>query len=155
MSNTPRVSVLLASRDGALYLAESLASLAAQTLPAIEIVAVDDGSRDATSAMLARFASEHPNARVLRTEGIGLAGALALAAKEAKGELLARQDDDDVSHPERLARQLRHMDEHPDVVVLGTAAEVIDEAGRKIADYPVPIAAEAIQRVRRRVPPFV
>src|SRR5678809_456928 len=102
MSNTPRVSVLLASRDGARYLAESLASLAAQTLEDVEIVAVDDGSRDATSAMLERFARERAGVRVLRTEGIGLAGALALAAKEAQGALLARQDVDDVSHPERL-----------------------------------------------------
>ena len=155
MSNTPRVSVLLASRDGERHLDESLASLAAQTFPEVEVVAVDDGSHDRTGERLERFAREHPRARVLHTHGIGLSGALALAAKEARGELLARQDDDDVSRPERFARQVQFLDEHPTTAVVGTATEVIDESGRSTGAYPVPIAPDAIRRVTRRAPPFV
>jgi glycosyltransferase involved in cell wall biosynthesis len=152
---TPRVSVLMASRNGERYLEAALASLAAQTLHQIEIIAVDDGSSDRTPEILEGFALDHGATRVLRTPGIGLAGALALAAAEARAELLARHDDDDLSHPERLERQARFLDEHRGIAVLGTATEIIGENGERIGDYPIPLDPEAIRRAARRVPPFV
>src|SRR5438093_6818118 len=109
----PLVSVLLATKNGERYLEEALAGLAAQTWPHFEVVAVDDGSTDRTPSILARFAGSRPDARVIRTPGLGVAGALVLAAREARGELLARQDDDDRSHPERLLRQVRFLETHP------------------------------------------
>lgn len=153
--SAPRVSVLLASRDGERYLEAALASLAAQTLPDVEIVAVDDGSRDGTGAILARFAGSRPRTRVLRTEGVGLAAALHEAAAQAQGEYLARQDDDDVSRPARLERQVAFLDANPGIAVVGTAAEVIDEHGAVRGAHPVPLEAAAIRRTLRRAPPFV
>lgn len=155
MTEPPLVSVLLASRNGSRYLEESLASLEAQSYPAIEIVAVDDGSSDRTSEILAAFARRHSGARLLRTEGIGLAGALAKAANEARGVYLARQDDDDRSHPERIARQVAHLEAHPATAVLGTAATVIDAQGSPIQAYPVPADAASIRRTLLRATPFV
>ena len=151
----PLVSVLLASRNGARYLEASLASLAAQSYPAIEIVAVDDGSTDRSSEILASFARAHPATRLLRTEGIGLAGALALAAGHARGAYLARQDDDDRSRPERLARQVAYLESHPSIAVLGTAATTIDERGDAAEAYTVPTDSEEIRRTLRRATPFV
>lgn len=155
MNDRPLVSVLLASRDGARYLEESLASLAAQTWPEIELVLVDDGSRDRTPAILAKFAASRPRAIVLRTEGVGLAGALARAADQASGDLLARQDDDDRSHPERLARQVRFLAGHPDVGVVGTFASVLDASGARIGTYDVPTDPDRMRAMLRRAPPFV
>ena len=152
---TPLVSVLLASRNGSRYLEESLASLAAQTYPEIEIVAVDDGSTDRTPGILAAFASKHPRARVLRTEGVGLAGALALAASHASGRYLARQDDDDRSRPERIARQVAVLESNPDLAVLGTGTAVIDEHGHVTGPYAVPTERGAIRRTLLRATPFV
>ncbi len=151
----PLVSVLLASRNGARFLPEALESLRAQTYPHVEVIAVDDGSTDATSTILAAWTASRPNARVIRTEGIGLAGALALAARESRGEFLARQDDDDRSRPARLERQVRHLLAHPNVAVLGTSASIIDEQGRTIAPYPLPSSPEEIRRTLRRAVPFV
>ncbi len=150
-----RVSVLLACRDGERHLEASLASLAAQTHPDVEIVAVDDGSRDGTRAMLDRFAASHPRAIVIGTPGVGLAAALNLAASRATGTLLARQDADDRSRSVRLAKQAAFLATHPDVAVVGTAAQVIDDAGAPLRPYPVPVAAADIRRTLRRVPPFV
>src|SRR5262249_62284246 len=96
-----RVWVLLGSRDGEPYLGAALASLAAQTCPGVEVVAVDDGSRDGTAAQLEQLARERPRVRVLRTPGIGLAGALARAAPVAGGEVLARPGGDARPPPER------------------------------------------------------
>ena len=152
--SAPRVSVLIASRDGERYLEASLASLAAQTLPDVEIVAVDDGSRDRTAAIFNRFASAHPRTRVLHTEGVGLAAALRQAAAHAAGECFARQDDDDLSEPARLERQVGFLDAHPGVGVVGTAAQIIDESGAARGSHPVP-EGTAIARTLRRAPPFV
>lgn len=151
----PLVSVLLASRNGSRYLEEALASLAAQTYPALEIVAVDDGSTDPTPEVLSAFAAARPNVRVLRTEGIGLAGALALAATHAHGTYLARQDDDDRSLPERIARQVAALESQPGIAVLGTNATVIDAAGNRNGAYPVPTEPSAARRTLRRATPFV
>jgi glycosyltransferase involved in cell wall biosynthesis len=154
-ATAPLVSVLLASRNGERFLPEALQSLAAQTYTALEPILVDDGSTDRTGAILEELAASHPSARVLRTAGVGLASALALAAKEARGDYLARHDDDDRSHPERIERQVRYLTSHPEVAVLGTAAHMIDSEGRRIGTHPVPQSPEEIRRTLRRAAPFV
>ena len=154
-SAAPLVSVLLASRNGARFLPEALASIASQTYPAIEAVLVDDGSTDGTRAILDEFAASHPRVRVLRADGVGLASALALAAREASGTYLARHDDDDRSHPERIARQMDYLGAHPEIAVLGPAAHMIDVEGRRIGTHPVPLTSGEIGRTLRRAAPFV
>ena len=151
----PLVSVVLATRNGERFLPTALDSLAAQTWPHVELLAVDDGSSDETGRILERFAARHPSARVLRTGGLGPAGARALALAEARGAFFAVQDDDDVSYPERLERQVRHLLAHPEVALLGTAADIIDERGARIGPHPVPLEPAALRRTLRRAPPFV
>jgi glycosyltransferase involved in cell wall biosynthesis len=152
---TPLVSVLLSSRDGARYLEAALESLAAQSYRNLEIVAVDDGSTDGTPAILEKFAARDGRTRLLHAEGIGLAAALHRAAGEARGTLLARQDDDDLSSPERIERQVRFLHLHPEVGVVGTAATRIDEAGSTIGPYPVPLDPASIAASLRSGTPFV
>ena len=151
----PLVSVLLSSRNGERFLPEALGSIAAQTYPALEAILVDDGSSDRTGAILEAFAAARPSARVLRAPGVGLAAALALAAGEARGDYLARHDDDDRSHPERIERQVAYLEDHPDIAVLGTAAHMIDRNGERIGPYPVPLSLREIRRTLRRAVPFV
>lgn len=151
----PAVSVLLASRDGARFLPEALAALAAQTLESLEFVLVDDGSRDNTRTLLDQFAAGQPNARVIATTGVGLAAALHEAASQARGTYLARHDDDDRSAPERLARQFAYLESHPSLAVLGTAARRIGERGEDLGAEPVPREPAAIARALRRGPPCV
>lgn len=152
---TPLVSVLISSRNGSRYLEESLESLAAQRYTELEIVAVDDGSTDATPEILARFASRHGRTKVLRTGGIGLAGALHRAAAEASGAFFARQDDDDRSDPERIEKQVRFFHAHPEVGAAGTAATRISAEGATLGPYPVPRTRAEISRSLRRGTPFV
>jgi glycosyltransferase involved in cell wall biosynthesis len=150
-----KVSVVLASRDGARYLPQALASIAAQTLPPHEVLLVDDGSRDGTSALLEAFAREHAHARVLRANGVGPAAARALAAREASGELLSIHDDDDVSRPERFERQAAFLAAHPDIGLVGSAATRIDESGRELGLESFPSDDASLRARLRRAPPFV
>ena len=151
----PLVSFLLASRNGSRYLPEALRSIEAQTYRRFELVAVDDGSTDATGALLAEFAGAPEGTRVLRAEGIGPAGARSLAFHHARGELIAIHDDDDLSRPERLRRQVDFLESHRAHGVVGCAADVIDESGVRVGAFPVPFGDPAIRRVLRRAPPFV
>lgn len=105
-------------------LAESLASLNAQTRPADEVVIVEDGPLgDELRAVIEDYLADTPHARVVRlsrNQGSGPASAAGLETIHT--ELLARQDADDISLPERFAQQLAYFETHPEIDVLGTAA---------------------------------
>lgn len=128
--STPRISVLIPVRNGGVYVDAAIASIRRQTFGDIEIVVVDDHSTDGTSAVLERHATEDSRVRVLPATGAGIVDALNLALSEARGDLVARMDADDLSEPDRLGRQVAEMDARPDVVLLGTGAVVMDTQGR-------------------------
>jgi glycosyltransferase involved in cell wall biosynthesis len=122
---SPAVSVLLPVRDAASTLAECLASLGAQTLRDHEVVAVDDGSRDGSGAVLARAASADARVVHLARPRRGLVAALNEALAHARAPLLARMDADDVAHPDRLARQARALRADPRLGVLGCRVRLL------------------------------
>ena len=116
-------------RDGAPWLAASLASLWRQTYRDFEVIAVDDGSRDASGELLDRAAAREPRLWVLHRPHRGLPSALEAARSVARGELIARHDADDLSHRERLALQYHHLATHRDVSVVGCRVRVFPAAG--------------------------
>lgn len=126
---TPQVSVILPVRDGERWLREAVVSVLTQTLAELELVVVDDGSGDATPAILAELGASDPRLVVLRQERDGLVAALNRGLAQARAPLIARLDADDIALPERLARQRDYMRDHPDVVLLGGWADIIDESG--------------------------
>ncbi|MDP1569130.1 MAG: glycosyltransferase [Vicinamibacterales bacterium] len=132
MLTTPRVSVLLPVRNALPYLPEAVASLEAQTFARIEVLAIDDGSTDGSRAWLE--ARVRPGFRLLSTGGAGFAAALNLGLAEARGDLVARQDGDDLSHPGRFARQVAYLDAHADVALVATCADYIDAAGAPVTN---------------------
>jgi glycosyltransferase involved in cell wall biosynthesis len=103
----PRASILLPARDAGATLGEALDSLRAQTLTDWECIVIDDGSSDATGELAEGYARRDARFRLVRhpTPG-GIVAALNLAASLARAPWLARQDADDHSLPDRLARSL-------------------------------------------------
>ncbi len=112
-------------RDAASTLPACLESLRVQTFEDFEVIAVDDGSRDGSAAILAEAAAGDDRLRVI-SGGRGLVAALNAAAHAAAGEYLARMDADDVSLPERLARQAARLDAERALDVLGCRVAVLD-----------------------------
>jgi hypothetical protein len=102
-----------------------MASLDAQTYADFEVVAVDDGSRDATGVLLDAWAARDARIRVLHTAARGIVPALETARAAATGELLARMDADDRAYPERFARQMALLDARPDLAVCGTRVRYV------------------------------
>lgn len=148
---TPRVSVVLAVRDGAPWVGDAVRSILGQTLTELELVVVDDGSTDDTPQTLARFADAR--LRVARRTQLGLTRSLNEGVSLARAPLIARLDADDVAAPERLARQLAFLDAHPEIGLLGTGAIEIDATGREVGRVVPPAADADIRRalIRRNI----
>jgi glycosyltransferase involved in cell wall biosynthesis len=139
---TPRVTVLMSVYNGQRYVAEAVDSILAQTFADFELLIIDDASSDRTAEILASY--DDPRIRVLRNEtNLGLTKSLNRGLQEARGELIARHDADDRSHPERLAEQVAFLDAHPEAAVVGAQANHIDESGRKRGSSRHPLSAAA------------
>jgi len=115
-------------RDGAAHLPEAIASLEAQTDGDFEVLAVDDGSTDATPDLLADWARRDARVRVLRQPPSGIVGALERARLVARGRWLARMDADDVSEPARFARQRALMESDAALAACGTRVRYFPRA---------------------------
>ena len=116
--STPLVTVLLPVHNGGDYLHDALASILAQTYPRLDVLVLDDGSTDG-AVERAVGALPDPRVRVLRHENRGLPATLNRGIAEARGELIARMDADDVALPDRIRLQVERMDLDPGLVLLG------------------------------------
>ncbi|MEM7498305.1 MAG: glycosyltransferase [Pseudomonadota bacterium] len=134
-SNTDevKVSVVMPVYNGEAFLDEAVQSVLSQSFTNFEVIAVDDGSSDATPEILARHAAIDPRLRVHRQANSGIVGALNAGLALARGAYIARMDADDVCLPDRFARQVAHLDASPETVLVGGLAETIDAEGRPLA----------------------
>lgn len=126
----PNVTWLLPVRNGERYLEEALQSIANQNYKKHEVLVWDDGSSDATHEILAKWLGTEIPGRVVGHERVGLGRALAHLVVEAKTELLARIDADDIAVPDRLAVQARHLVEHQRTGLVGSDMGVLGEPER-------------------------
>src|SRR5260221_8928985 len=140
---SPLVSVVLPVRDGAAFLHQAVASIRGQSFADFELIIVDDGSVDATPALLARQAAADPRIRLLAAAGSGLVPALNQAIAAAAGRYIGRMDADDVALPRRLERQVAVLATRPSVAVVGSFVQVIDAGGGPRPGPPVSLSPPA------------
>jgi glycosyltransferase involved in cell wall biosynthesis len=130
---SPKVSVVMSVYNGARYLAEAIESILGQTFTDFEFIIVNDGSTDCTGDILAEYTDRDQRLILLQNEqNLGLTRSLNKGLARASGQYIARQDADDISLPQRLQRQVAFLDEHPEVVLVSSNYEVIDEEGRQL-----------------------
>jgi hypothetical protein len=132
------------------YLATALKSVLTQTFTDFEVVIVDDGSTDASPAILASHADQDPRVRILRQDKAGIVTALNRGLNECRAPLVARMDADDVAYPERLGRQVAFMRSHPSVAAMGSSLRLITPDGRPGPTLRQPTAPSQIKRLLRR-----
>lgn len=113
----PLVSVVIPAYNAEKFIVQALDSLAVQTYPSVEVIVVDDGSRDATADVVARA---HPEVRCIRQANGGASSARNRGVQEARGEFIAFLDADDVWHPDKLRAQVALMQAHSDVLLSRT-----------------------------------
>lgn len=120
------VTVVLPMYNAAKTLPGSLSRLSAQTHKQWELVAFDDGSQDDSTAVLMRWADSVPQeVRVLNGTNGGPSRARNLAAAEARAELIAFLDADDLWHPNKLRLQVALMAHQPWLIAVGCGYRIV------------------------------
>lgn len=122
-----KVTVIIPCYNREKFVGKTVDSALSQTYPNIEIIAVNDGSTDSTGEVLKSYGTrikvlEHPG-------GVnkGQSAAINLAMREADGEYVAILDSDDLWHPDKLARQVKFLENNPDVGLVYANGYAIDE----------------------------
>jgi glycosyltransferase involved in cell wall biosynthesis len=140
--------------DGEQFLAEAVESILAQSLADFEFVVVDDGSTDATGAILADYASRDSRMVVHRQANAGGPEARNRGYRLAAAPLVANMDADDVALPGRLERQHDFMAQHPNVGAVGGAVSFIDANGREFGEWRYPLSDAEIRRAFAHATPL-
>jgi len=148
----PTVSVVVRVYNAERHLREAVESVLAQTFADFELLAIDDGSNDASVAILESYGD--PRIRIVSQPNGGKIAAAQRGLAEARGRYVAILDADDRSAPERIARQVAYLEMHPDVVMVGSALGIIDERGARIGVRRYPGDDAAIRKAIAVYNPF-
>jgi glycosyltransferase involved in cell wall biosynthesis len=128
MTDRPKVSVTIPVLNGERYLSEAIESILAQSERSWELLIVDDGSSDGTSAIADRFAGQRPEMiRVLRHPGgqnRGIVASRNLGLRHSAGRYIARLDADDALRPTAFEDQIAILDTHPSVAMTYGPVEI-------------------------------
>jgi glycosyltransferase involved in cell wall biosynthesis len=109
MSNQGLVSVIIPAYNAENFINETLNSVLSQTYENIEVIVVDDGSRDLTAAIVKNAARRDKRVKLLRQSNLGVAAARNLAIERASGEYIAPLDADDIWYPTKIEKQVQSL----------------------------------------------
>ena len=126
---TPTVSVVIASYNHEKYVAETIESVLNQTFQDFEIIITDDGSSDKTVEMIKQFSDPRINLFVFE-KNKGACSALNNSIINSKGKYIACLNSDDSWELNKLEKQVKFLDENPDIGAVFTNAKIIDENGK-------------------------
>lgn len=136
MSHSPKVSVCIPSYNHARYLSATIESVLAQTFRDFEIVIVDDGSTDESLEIAQSYATRH--ADIIRVfthaekRNLGISATVNRAFAEVRGEYWMGVPSDDLLYPDKLALQVKFLDEHPEVGWVYSYGSFIDGSGKML-----------------------
>ncbi len=144
-----RVSIILPTYNGALRIKSAIESICAQSYKEWELLVVDDGSTDDTESLVLSFTNTDQRIRYIKnTENLGIQKSLNKGIHEARGEYIARIDDDDTwLLSDKLTLQVAYLDAHPTCVLVGTGVVLRDESGKELMRYFVPETDTEIRHI--------
>jgi glycosyltransferase involved in cell wall biosynthesis len=143
-TQNPIISVIMAVKDGQKYIRQAIDSVLGQTCGDFEFIIIDDGSTDGSLQLIENF--DDSRITLIKNQNhLGLSKSLNAGLYAARGEYIARMDADDICLPERFEKQIRFLDQHPQIAVLGTGIKLIDEQGKTIQDVHLPIDSDLIK----------
>jgi len=156
-NNKHLVSVIMPVYNGSSFMNQAIESIIKQTYNNWELLIIDDASTDKTWSIIKDYQSRYPHKiksfRLKRNQGAFQAANIAF--KKAKGEFMAPMDSDDISHPQRLERQVKFMLKNPKVIVLGTQAYLINAKNQIIGKKHCPTTHEEIYQQYAYTHPIV
>lgn len=133
----PRVSVVLPVFNGEATVARAIESIQAQTLTDLELIIFDDGSTDNSVAICERYAAHDDRIRLVRTgPNVGLGAAMNALCTHARCDLIAVQEQDDRSTPDRLWLQVAVFERRSDAVLVAGISSWRDDEWRELSRHP-------------------
>ena len=139
MSNNPRVSIVIPLYKGGRYAKEAISSALAQIYQNFEIIIVDNNASDESRNYALPFTREFPEKiRIIHEPKQGVCSARNKGILEAKGELVALLDDDDIMYSDRLQRQVELFDRYPDSSIISCWDDRISYEGTNLSPSNIP-----------------
>ena len=135
--------------NGEKYVAQAITSIINQTFQDWELLVINDGSTDKSFEIMNSFASQDKRVVVIDNgKNIGLTKSLNKGIIYSRGEYIARQDADDISLPERIAKQVDFMEKNKTVGCCGCDVIIVDDQGKQLK--PVVLPAKINQLLPKR-----
>lgn len=135
------VSVIIPVFNAEKYLAEALSSIFSQTYSNFEVIVVDDASTDGSWDIVKKFQKKYRkklvSIKLKKNRGKGGEAAADVAYHRAQGYFIARMDADDIAHPQRLEKQVKFLQKHPDIAIVGSSARIINQDGTVVGKKEV------------------
>jgi glycosyltransferase involved in cell wall biosynthesis len=134
--DAPKISVALPARNASRTVANSVRSILSQSFSDFELIFLDDGSSDCTFDIISGFSDDR--IRIVSDGQLrGLTFRLNQAIEMARGQYFARMDADDISFPDRLAKQFAFMEAHPAVDLVGCRVMLFNDEGEPKGYFPL------------------
>ena len=140
---SPLISVVLPAYNCASYLPQAIESILAQTLADFQLLIVYDESKDNTLQIIENYLARDPRVVLIHGQGERLVGALNLGIQASTGTYIARMDADDISRPERFAKQVEQMQKQ-NLDFCGCNIGMVNEIGRQIKEVIMPTGADLV-----------
>ncbi|MES2416416.1 MAG: glycosyltransferase [Patescibacteria group bacterium] len=142
------VSIILPTYNGSQRIEMALESVLAQKYSNWELLVLDDGSQDNTASIVDIFVKKDARIKYIKNEvNLGIQKTLNKGLKEAKGEYIARIDDDDVwCDQNKLNEQILFLEKNTEYVLVGTGVIIVDENNRELFRYLLPQTDSEIRK---------
>ncbi len=132
INNNPKISVVMSCYNRKDYVKDSIESIINQTYRDFEFIIIDDCSTDGTCEVIESYAKKDNRIVFIKNDkNMDYNFNFRKGFEIAKGEYIARMDDDDISLPNRFEKQVEFMDKNPDITVLGTFIETFGNSCAK------------------------
>jgi len=143
----PKISVLLPTYNGGRFITKSIESVLKQSFSDLELIVIDDGSTDYTKRIVDEFIEKDERVILVQNkDNIGIQKTLNKGVELAKGEYIARIDDDDEwSDNNKLSEQINFLETHKDYVLVGTGVLMVDEKRAELFRFLEPVHDSAIR----------
>jgi glycosyltransferase involved in cell wall biosynthesis len=154
MATAPEVTVLMTAYNAAAFIRDAVDSVLKQSFSNFEFIIVNDGSTDETESIIRSFKDQR--IVFVSQTNKGIAASLNHGLSIARSEWIARFDADDICDPNRLQIQVDFVRHHTKCIIVGAAADYINQEGDYIFTYKPPACSPAqINQIKNKICPFI
>jgi glycosyltransferase involved in cell wall biosynthesis len=146
--NQPLVSVIIPTHNGARYIRKAIENVLVQDYQNIEIIAINDGSKDETPAILAEFSRKDQRIKIITNEtNLGFVKTLNKGIAVSRGRYIARIDDDDIwIDRQKTKKQVEFLEKNSDYALTGGGMIKIDSNNKELSRYLFPESDKDIRK---------